>query len=454
MRLIIFGAGKMYQEYKEKFRRDIEIIAIIDNQADKWGKMIDGIMIYPPSYIENLKYDGVFLLSAYYHDMQLQLRKMGIPENKIYTIDSHIETLLPEEPVQYYGSLCRETMRKKILVFSHALSSTGAQNVLYQAVCILRKNNYQVAVVSKSDGVLRDRFIEIDVPVIIIRDIHSKKEEVAKLVDWSDMIFVNTLLLYDTVFEVSKYNKKLIWWIHESGELKYVGAELRTIEKRDNVFIYAVSPLVKRLIWKECGDKLKIECLTYGLPKYNVQAAHKNEQDKVIFAVIGWIGYIKGQDIFLDAVDKLPADTKKQAEFWIIGGGELSPDDKKIVGKYSCIKVLGEIENTKMHEIYNEIDVVVSSSREDAMPVVVTEGCMAGKLVIISDSIGTAEFIEHGKTGLIFKNEDVNELAGWMEWAVGHRMQAKQIGTASQAVYEQYFSFEAFSDNLLAVIGS
>lgn len=454
MRFVIFGVGKMYQMYKSNFRKDIQIVAFVDNQADKWGQQVDGITVHAPAELKNMEYDIIFLLSFYYLDMQLQLRQMGIPEDKIYTIDNHIESLCVEEEIKYYGELNKDASKKKILIFSHALFFTGAQNVLYHAVCAMKKNGFQIAVVSKSDGILRERLEKLDIPVVIIKDIYSKKIAVKQLVDWSDIILVNTLLLYDAVLELSKYNKKLVWWIHETGILKYVGGEFRRIEENQHVSIYAVSPLVKRLIQQECGDEMKVGVLPYGLPLYEVENKANIYGKKMIFAVIGRIVYIKGQDIFLRAVSRLPAIIRENAEFWIVGEGELTPEELKVAEKHSCVKVLGEIEDTRMHEIYREIDVVICSSREDAMPVVVAEGCMAGKSAIVSDAVGTADLIEHGTTGLIFKSEDVDELAEQIKWAFEHEERMKQIGAEAKKVFRQYFSMDVFESNLLTIIGN
>lgn len=118
-------------------------------------------MIYPVSDLLKLEYDMVFLLSAYYLDMQQQLRALGVPKEKIYNMN-HIEFLCEGEPIQWYGKLPVECQQKKILVFSHALTSTGAQNVLFQSVQVLKKHNFQVVIVSGTDGILRNRFQELD----------------------------------------------------------------------------------------------------------------------------------------------------------------------------------------------------------------------------------------------------------------------------------------------------
>lgn len=456
MRFVIFGIGNMYQKYKSTFKKDIEITAFIDNQQEKWGKKTDGIMVYAPEELNQLNYDAVFILSVHCLEMRMQLLRIGIPKEKIYMMDNHIELLCEKEPLQYYGKpeekLYGESCGKKILTFSPALSSTGAQNVLYYTVCTLQKNNFQMIVVSKEDGIMRERLVKQGIPVIIMRDIHSRADEVKNLVDWADFIFVNTLLLYDTVFELKNYKKEFIWWIHETGILQYIEDDFKAIEAEEKVSIYAVSPMVIRIIQRQYGGDLRIKELKYGLPQYERKKRDRTPESKVIFAVIGYIGYIKGQDVFLEAVDRLPDDVREKAEFWIVGGGILSEKYKKMTERYSCIKVLGEVENTKICEIYSEIDAVVCVSRVEAMSVAITEGCMNGKTPIVSDAAGIAEFIENRKTGFVFESEDIDGLTEIMKQVIADPEMAERIGMASKGIYNNYFSMDIFERNLLAAI--
>lgn len=449
MRFVIFGTGKMYQENKLNIRKDAEIVAFIDNMPDKWGQEIDGIKVYAPEELNHLDYDVIFIMSIHWLDMQQQLRSMGIPKDKIYTLDNHIEILCERENVQYYGKISVETSGGKVLVFSHAMTSTGAQNVLFYAVDAMKRMGYQIVIVSKSDGVLRERLVGIGIPVVIIRDIYSRRAEIEHLIMWADVLFVNTLLLYDTVMEVSNYNKKLIWWIHETGIIKYL-EDFRYIVSKEYVSVYVVSPLVKRLLQQAFGEDLRLKEMIYGLPYYEI--TKRTEKEKMIFAIIGWIDYTKGQDIFLDAVDRLPAYIRRKTEFWIVGAGKFARDEMEIIKKYSCIKLVGEVENAQMSEIYKNIDVVVCASRAEAMSVAVTEGCMTEKLVIVSNAAGITEFIKHKETGLIFESGNANELAAWIEWAVVHREEAEKIGIASKVIYENNFSMELFEKNIVEAV--
>ena len=453
MRVVIFGTGKYYQKYKDRLKKSIELIAFIDNDSEKWGKTLDGIMIYPVADLIKLEYDIVFLLSASHLDMKRQLRMLGVPRNKIYSMNCIGLLCELGESAQWYGTLPVECRSKKILVFSHALTSTGAQNVLFQAVRVLKEHNFEVVVVSGTDGVLRTWFQKLDVPVVIIRNIYAENEEIIQLCAWADLIFVNTLLLYETVIELINHKKPLLWWIHETGFLKCVEYEdFSEIEKNKMVAIYVVSPLVGRKIAEYYGTNFNLRELCYGLPDYGGSENICIENEKMIFAHIAAVSHIKGQDLFLQAISKLPKYIREKAEFWLVGRGELSANLRQLSEQYSCVKIKGEIDYTRMMDLYQAIDVVVCASREDAMPVVVAEGCMMCKASIVSNATGVAEFLEHGKTGLIFESENVDELVSRIKWAVEHKDELRRIGENSRRIYDTCFSMKIFEERLLSAI--
>lgn len=453
MKVVIFGTGNFYQKYRKSFKNNIELTALIDNDPEKWGKVLDGIMIYPVADLDKLEYDIVFLLSASYVDMKRQLRSLGVPGNKIYSMQRIGFLCELGESAQWYGTLPIRCQRKKILVFSHALTSTGAQNVLFQAVQCLKKHNFEVVVASGTDGVLRTRLQELDIPVVIIRNVYAENEEIIQLCEWADLLVVNTLLLFETVMELMRLKKPLFWWIHETGFLKNVDLEdFVEIEQNSMVSIYAVSPLVRRKITEHYGVDFNLKALCYGLPDYGGGEDPDIKNEKMIFAHIAAVAYIKGQDLLLEAVSTLPEHIRDQVEFWFVGPGVFSESLLELSEQYSCVKIKGEIDNTQMMDLYRAVDVVMCVSREDALPVVVAEGCMMRKASIVSNATGIAEFLDHGKTGLIFESENVDELSSLIQWTVEHKDEVKRIGKSSRRVYDTYFSMDIFKQNLLAAI--
>lgn len=449
MRVVIFGTGKYYHRIKEKIREDVEVVALIDNDSSKWGKWIDGVEVFSPVKLSEIKYDIIFLASLSYGEMRVQLSKMGIPGSRILDIN-YSGKICEYTPAEYYGIPQLPGKMGNILLFSHNLSMTGAPNVLFIAAGIMKKAGYCVVVVSREDGGLKERFLELGINVVIMRDTYYKNTEFRKLVDWADRILVNTIRLYHVIEEILDLNKKIIWWIHEVNGFEDIEDRLfDSINKRKGIFVYAVSPLVMKKLLQRTGADFKAEKLEFGLENYKVEA--KENRQKIIFALIGTIVRHKGQDIFIRAVERLPQSCKDTAEFWIVGRGQLAAEDLERVD--SCIKITGEIDIRKMPELYHRIDVVVCCSREEPMSVVVVEGCMNGKLVIVSDAAGIADYITDRSDGLLFRSEDVKQLAELMEWAIMHREQVRQIGNAAKGVYEKNFTLEIFERNLLELMG-
>ena len=452
MKVVLFGAGKMYQRIKNNIKNDINIIMFIDNDSLKWGNTIDGIPIICPQKVVSYTFDFIFLLSSYQEDMKKQLEEIGVLKEQIIGLDQ-MERICVSEPMRCFGKLSVKENTEKILVYSHALNSTGAQNVLYFAIQMLQRNGYQLAVISKKDGCLRNKILNLNVPVMIVENPHTDNKEFIKIIDWADKVIVNTIWLYYAVEELLFWGKKVIWWIHETIGYDLLNNNLiRHMIRSDLLSVYAVSPLVKRRMIQIIGKDLNIGELAYGLPIYKDVRKGIIHQKKKIFTIIGGIGKIKGQDIFIKAVENLQTDYRKKAEFWIVGAGSLQEEEFKHASKYFCIKIVGEIENHKMSELYSQIDAVVCCSREEAMSVAVTEGCMNEKLVIVSDAAGNADYIEDGKNGLLFSCGDSLKLAQLMQWVIDHGEKAKEIGRAGKEIYEKHFTMKRFENNLLRVI--
>lgn len=448
MKVIIFGTGKKYQESKSKLRKNIEIAAFVDNDSSKWGNKLDGVLVISPQKIPALIYDFIFLLSTYYREMRKQLLEAGIPAEKLYDVNQ-IERICETGLVKYYGELKEYEDSKKVLFFSHALSSTGAQNVLFHAVRVLKEKGYHLAVVSKTDGILREALLKLDIPVIIMENPHTENTDFTKMIQWADLIFVNTVWLYYIVEEILGFHKKVKWWVHEADGFEHLKEAVFTETNPGGCLtVYAVSPLVKRKMIQTYGKRFHVKELVFGLPYYEARGEKGNFHDRKIFAIISGIGWIKGQDIFIKAVEKLPESYRNKAEFWIVGGGKLAQEDIRRAQLFPCIKLTGEIENQKMPDLYSKIDVVVCCSRKEAMSVVVAEGCMNGKLVIVSDAAGIADYITNGEDGLIFQSENIKQLTELMQWTLEHEEEVKKIGARSRRIYQEHFLMERFEKEL------
>jgi len=125
---------------------------------------------------------------------------------------------------------------------------------------------------------------------------------------------------------------------------------------------------------------------------------------------------LKGIDLLIKAtsmvVNELPS-----IRVFIAGIGPEERELKALVKKLNLenhIQFLGFISNEEKYQYYNACKFVVIPSRWDCQPIALFEAAASGKPVIASD-MSNPEIVEEGNTGLIFKSENVTDLADKMK---------------------------------------
>lgn len=452
-RTVIFGTGKLYEKWKNKLREDVQVIAFLDNSPQKIGKELDGKPILMPSELTKLSYDCILILSAYVDEMRKQLRDLGISAQKVYDLEqleqfcdcAEFETFLPKAN--------QGTEGRKMLIFSHALTSTGAQNALYLLAKILLEYGFQIQIVSKYDGVLRTQFVDIGIPVTIMKDYRMINPKMKELVSWADEVIINTLWLYTLLYELGDQQKKIHWWIHEYGPVEFLlQQDFHELVNKEYVETYAVSPLLIRSLeqYGHCSGSIK--SFMFGIEEYHTDRG-ASRRDKVTFAIIGYIGPVKGHDIFLRAIDTLPQRYLECARFLIAGAGELDEDEKEIAERHPEVEVLGELPHDNMPALYRQTDVVVACSREDSMSIVTLEGFMNRIPAIVSDAMGVADFIHNKENSFIVPTENVAAFCEKLMWMIDHPEERVEMGKKARKIYDTYFSMKCFRERIKEVFG-
>lgn len=82
---LLWGAGKMLDEFYEMISTQFEIVGIIDNNKDKWNTKYKDIIISSPDILFSVEYNVVCVTTSYDISFEIkeQLINMGIPKNKI-----------------------------------------------------------------------------------------------------------------------------------------------------------------------------------------------------------------------------------------------------------------------------------------------------------------------------------------------------------------------------------
>ena len=85
-KIILFGAGLMFEDYMKKYGSKYKPAFLVDNDENKWGRSRMGIEIRDPAAILEIPEEKrrLIICSFYYREIEEQLKKMGIQDYKVY----------------------------------------------------------------------------------------------------------------------------------------------------------------------------------------------------------------------------------------------------------------------------------------------------------------------------------------------------------------------------------
>lgn len=263
------------------------------------------------------------------------------------------------------------------------------------------------------------------------------------------MIIINTFWMYQLAWELKELEKPVFWWLHETGPLKYLDAAfLNSIMLSKAIKPQFVSLKILEMIKSYCKDaKWRYNMLPIGIEEKHTEIS-AFQGDKIIFGCLGHIGYGKGQDLFVKAIEGLTQAEKERAEFLIVGAGRLDPETEMIAKKNDCIQLVGEIPYDNIQEIYEQIDVACICSREEGLSSVVIEAGMFKRMSIISNIAGIVKYVEDRNNALLFPSEDVEALRDKIRYVLSHKDYCRTMGERAYAIYDKYFSYDIFKENV------
>ena len=191
--------------------------------------------------------------------------------------------------------------------------------------------------------------------------------------------------------------------IHSAHNLHFVSEELRSIVERR---------------YGDVGGRDFVLPMVFGLESFSRAASKPRETKRILF--VGRLMEVKGVDVLIKAFSKfLENDSLSDYALDIVGDGpEL--DSLLHLARQEQIeeKIVfhGSKQRNEIADFYANADLFVLPSKttalgeKEGLGLVVLEAMMSGVPVIGTDCGGIKETIEHGKTGIIVAENDVNAL--------------------------------------------
>ncbi len=446
MDIAIFGTGEFYNSHYRLIRPSDSIVACVDNNSKKWGRNCNGIIIGPPSDLLCLKYDLILLMvnAKNASCIRKQLVAAGIPDEMIlfwaeYWLEEKRDISLLKGDIlfvsphlNYVGGVIAEIYASQVLMDAGKsvtiVAGDGNRNFLNE----YRAKGYDIRIIPYIEYICEDE------------------------IEWIDRynhVIVNVFQLYNCTKIISDH-RKLLWWLHEPSEFyKNLSSEqievIRSINY-DNVKIVAVSEIARNNFVKYLGVNKEIGIMQYGIPDLGT---FSRIPDGILnIAIIGTVYSTKGQDLLLDAIDTLTESEKRSLHLWVIG--DVIEDDfgrniKIRASESNHITITGQLNREETEDIEKKMDVIVSASREDCLPIVIAEGLMLGKTCVVSSKTGFFNYMHNYENGLIFESENTSMLADCIRWLLKNKDVLSTIGYRGRELYDEFFSMRIFQNNLL-----
>jgi len=161
----------------------------------------------------------------------------------------------------------------------------------------------------------------------------------------------------------------------------------------------------------------------------------------------------KGVRTLLEAYSRLSG---KKPELVVIGDLDVNEYAKETVKEYDSLaafKAFMSKEKVFQH-IGDSLFVVIPSVCYDNLPNALLEAFAHGKAVIASGHGSFPDFIEEGKTGLLFEPGNVGSLEEKLKWAIAHPRQMVEMGKRARAYVEQEHAPEVHKERLMDLFQS
>ena len=226
---------------------------------------------------------------------------------------------------------------------------------------------------------------------------------------------------------------------------------------RNYAAVVAVSGEVNQRLLKARVGQDKIHLVRNGIdlrPFDNAAPSLRNAlraDNTQIVGLIGRLAIEKGVDTFLNAAAQVLVQLPS-TRFVIAGEG---PDREKLESLIDelmirdSVSMLGRRDD--MSSVYASLDIMVSASRQEGLPMAILEG-MASRLPLIATSVGEVpSVVLDGRTGVLLPPNNALVLASAIVGLLREPVQRERLGAAARKLIEDEFSADRMTADYLRI---
>jgi len=346
-----------------------------------------------------------------------------------------------------------------LLFVSHDLSLSGAPMMLFHAAAWCKRHGIFVTVMAPEDGPLRAKFEAEGIPLIVDPLVETEHESFTAFARHFDCVVANTIRTSAVVRALKAEEVPVVWWLHEPGS---VGEHYLREESK----LRAAMPLADLLLAPSESTasvyrpytESPVQGLPNAIPDIGAQPIVGGDSAPLRFLLLASVEPRKGQDIFVKALAQLPKEVRKAAQFEIAGrilDPDFWPTIEPIAKQIENLTVTGALSHADAIGKMTAADVIVSPSRDEAMPTVtILEAMSLGRAIIATNVGGASEVFTNGQNALLVRPEAPDELATAIRRLIERPALVRELGRKARQTYEESFTIERFGADFSEVIAS
>ncbi|MDQ2833208.1 MAG: glycosyltransferase family 4 protein [Acidobacteriota bacterium] len=245
-------------------------------------------------------------------------------------------------------------------------------------------------------------------------------------------------------------------WIEPNAIVRLYGALDRFL-LRSYAGIVAVSEEVRQKLLRAGVNQDRVRLIQNGIDLKPYAAARRgiqnaSEGDRPL--QVGFVGRLsqeKGPDLFLRAAAEVLKEIPG-TRFVVAGDG---PEKAALESLMESLKIreqvslLGRTED--MPSFYASLDILVSSSRQEGLPIALLEG-MASGLPLVATAVGSVpEIVQRDRTGILVPAENVQALASGIKELLQRPTLRQHCGSAAKALIAESYSADRMAADYISL---
>jgi glycosyltransferase involved in cell wall biosynthesis len=223
---------------------------------------------------------------------------------------------------------------------------------------------------------------------------------------------------------------------------------------RNFVRVVAVSDEVRQRLLKAGVRDDRIRMVRNGIdlrPFTGATPSLREGGETLLVGLVGRLSWEKGVEFFLQAAARVLA-AFPSVKFVVVGEGQDREKLERMIDELKIrdsVSMLGRRDD--MPAVYASLDIMVSSSRQEGLPMAILEG-MASSLPLVASAVGEVPtVVADGVTGLLVPAEDVERLAAGIVELLRDRAKRERFGAAARKLIEDEYSAERMTADYLRV---